>query len=193
MLAHIEAVLPPEVRTIGTIEGELEGLIIHGTKRFLLYDRLTGRQVICYFGDAVSWKGLRDVFGKGMAVTGEIRSRASGERASINVSKYYVFPREDELPSADAVRGLLRNAPIVDFRYWDSNAFLGWLAEEPDKIDYCRPVIKAAESGKVRILTSALTIPEVLWIKGRDRNTGGFGSQGGGILPARMDRRARTR
>ena len=81
----------------------------------------------------------------------------------------------------------------MDFRYWDSNAFLGWLAEEPDKIDYCRPVIKAAESGKVRILTSALTIPEVLWIKGRDPDTGGFGSQGGGILPARMDRRARTR
>ena len=57
----------------------------------------------------------------------------------------------------------------MDFRYWDSNAFLEWLAEEPDKIDYCRPVIKAAEAGRVRILTSALTIPEVLWIKGRDR------------------------
>ena len=109
MLAHVEAVLTPEVRSIGTIEGELEGLIIHGTKRFLLYDRLTGRQVICYFGDSVSWERLRDVFGKRMAVTGEIRSRRSGERASIDVSSYYVFPREDELPSADEVRGLLRN------------------------------------------------------------------------------------
>ena len=57
----------------------------------------------------------------------------------------------------------------MDFRYWDSNAFLGWLAEEPDKIDYCRPVIEAAEAGKVRILTSTLTIAEVLWIRGRDR------------------------
>ena len=57
----------------------------------------------------------------------------------------------------------------MEFRYWDSNAFLGWLAEEPDKIDYCRPVIEAAEAGSVRILTSALTIAEVLWIKGRDR------------------------
>ena len=57
----------------------------------------------------------------------------------------------------------------MDFRYWDSNAFLGWLAEESDKVDYCRPVIEAAEAGKVRILTSALTIPEVLWIKGQGR------------------------
>ena len=109
MLAHVEAVLAPEVRSIGTIEGELEGLIIHGRKRFLLYDRLTGRQVICYFRDSVSWEELRDEFGKRMAVTGEIRSRRSGERASIDVSSYYVFPREDELPSADEVRGLLRN------------------------------------------------------------------------------------
>ena len=65
--------------------------------------------MICYFGDSVSWEGLRDLFGKRMAVTGEIRSRRSGARASINVSKYYVFPREDELPSADEVRGLLGN------------------------------------------------------------------------------------
>ena len=57
----------------------------------------------------------------------------------------------------------------MDFRYWDSNAFLGWLAEEPDKIDYCRPVIEAAEAGKIRILTSTLTIAEVLWIRGRER------------------------
>ena len=57
----------------------------------------------------------------------------------------------------------------MEFRYWDSNAFLGWLAEEPDKVDHCRPVIRAAEAGKVKILTSALTIAEVLWIRGRNR------------------------
>ena len=109
VLANVEAVLTSEVHTIGTIEGELEGLIIHGAKRFLLYDGLTGRRVTCYFGDTMSWEGLRDVFGKRMAVTGGIRSRRSGERASINVSSYYVFPEESELPSADEVRGIVRN------------------------------------------------------------------------------------
>ena len=109
VLAHVEAVLTPAFRTIGTIEGELEGLIIHGRKRFLLYDRMAGRQVVCYFGDAVSWEEIRDLFGKRMAVTGEIRSRRSGERASIDVSSYYVFPREEDLPSAEEVRGLIGN------------------------------------------------------------------------------------
>jgi len=54
----------------------------------------------------------------------------------------------------------------MDFRYWDANAFLGWLAGESDKVEMCRPVIHAAEGGKVTLITSALTIAEVLWIKG---------------------------
>ena len=110
MLAHVESVLAPEVHSIGTIEGELEGLIIHGNKRFLIYDQLTGHQVICHFGELVRWEGLRDAMGRRVAVTGGIRSRRSGERVSIRVASYYVFPREDELPTADDVRGLLRTA-----------------------------------------------------------------------------------
>lgn len=110
VLAHVEAVLTPAFRTIGTIEGELEGLIIHDRKRFLLYDRLAGRKIDCYFDDFIAWEEIRDMLGKRIAVTGEIHSRRSGERASINVSSVYVFPREEDLPSPDEVRGLLRNA-----------------------------------------------------------------------------------
>lgn len=54
----------------------------------------------------------------------------------------------------------------MDYRYWDAAVFLGWLAAEPDKVGDCRPVIEAAESGAVTLVTSALTIPEVLWLKG---------------------------
>ena len=52
-------------------------------------------------------------------------------------------------------------------RYWDSDAFIGWLAEEDDKVDECRPVIQAAEEGKTLLITSALTLAEVLWLRGR--------------------------
>lgn len=57
----------------------------------------------------------------------------------------------------------------MDYRYWDSNAFLGWLAEESDKVPHCRPVLEAAESGGLMIITSALTIAEVLWLKGEQK------------------------
>ncbi|MGE3955835.1 MAG: type II toxin-antitoxin system VapC family toxin [Vicinamibacterales bacterium] len=47
--------------------------------------------------------------------------------------------------------------------------FLGWLSAEPDKVPLCRPVLEAAESGNIVIVTSALTITEVLWIKGYEK------------------------
>lgn len=52
------------------------------------------------------------------------------------------------------------------YRYWDSAAFIGWLAKEDDKQGQCGGVIKAAEAGKVVIVTSAWTIVEVLKLKG---------------------------
>ena len=50
--------------------------------------------------------------------------------------------------------------------YWDSCAFLGWLQEEADKVALCQGTIDRAEAGEVGIITSALTLTEVLWTKG---------------------------
>ncbi len=54
-----------------------------------------------------------------------------------------------------------------DQRYWDSDCFLGWLQAEADKEKECRAVLEAAKDGKVMIITSALTIAEVLMLKGK--------------------------
>jgi len=53
----------------------------------------------------------------------------------------------------------------MDRRYWDSDAFLGYLNGEQDKADACQTVLDAAESGRILIVTSALTIAEVLHVK----------------------------
>lgn len=50
--------------------------------------------------------------------------------------------------------------------YWDSDAFLGWLQSEPGKAELCEGALKRAESGEALIITSALTIAEVLWMRG---------------------------
>lgn len=57
----------------------------------------------------------------------------------------------------------------MDRRYWDSDCFLGWLMGENDKEDACRNVLQAAEDGKVIIVTSALTIAEVLALRGHEK------------------------
>lgn len=55
--------------------------------------------------------------------------------------------------------------------YWDSCTFLGWLQEEADKVDLCRGTLERAQGGEVGIITSALTITEVLWTKGGPKLT----------------------
>lgn len=53
-----------------------------------------------------------------------------------------------------------------DLFYWDANAFLGFLNGEDDKSTYCEAVLEQARNGHVLIVTSALTLAEVLFIKG---------------------------
>ena len=49
-------------------------------------------------------------FGKRVAATGFIHSRRSGEKVSIQVSRLYVFPPDEELPSSRDMLGILKIA-----------------------------------------------------------------------------------
>lgn len=50
----------------------------------------------------------------------------------------------------------------IERRYWDSDCFLGHICGEPGKAPLCAAVLNEAEHGKILIVTSALTIAEVL-------------------------------
>ena len=50
--------------------------------------------------------------------------------------------------------------------YWDSDAFLGLINGEPDKIAECDEVWREAQNGVFQIVTSTLTIAEVIFMKG---------------------------
>lgn len=54
----------------------------------------------------------------------------------------------------------------VELIYWDSDAFLAWLQAEQGKAELCAGTLRRADQGEVLILTSALTIAEVLWMRG---------------------------
>ena len=49
--------------------------------------------------------------------------------------------------------------------YWDSDAFLGLINEEPGKVELASDVWNASELGLLTIVTSALTIAEVIYAK----------------------------
>jgi predicted nucleic acid-binding protein len=58
---------------------------------------------------------------------------------------------------------------VTELIYWDSDAYLGWLQEEAGKVDLCAGTIERARGGEVLIVSSTLTLAEVLWMKGGPR------------------------
>ena len=60
---------------------------------------------------------------------------------------------------------------IVEKIYWDSDAFLGWLQQEAGKVELCAGTLERAKGGEVVIITSTLTIAEVLWMRNAPRIT----------------------
>ncbi len=53
----------------------------------------------------------------------------------------------------------------VEIIYWDSNCFLAHLKAEEGRAEKCDGVLQRAKRGEVLIVTSALTLAEVLWLK----------------------------
>lgn len=47
-------------------------------------------------------------------------------------------------------------------RYWDSSAFIAFFKEEEGRFENCEAVLRAAEQGQLRIITSTLTYSEVI-------------------------------
>ena len=57
----------------------------------------------------------------------------------------------------------------VEIIYWDSDCFLGHFQAEAGKAEKCDGVLQRAERGEVLIVTSTLTLAEVLWMRGGPR------------------------
>jgi predicted nucleic acid-binding protein len=56
-----------------------------------------------------------------------------------------------------------------EIRYWDSACFLAYFRGEEERVTQCEAALKDAEAGKILIVTSALTIAEVLALRGEAR------------------------
>jgi len=78
-------------------------------------------------------------------------------------------------------------------RYWDSNAFLGWLNREPESVDACDGIIDEAKAGRCEIVTSTFTFAEVFWVRGVPLKSDQIHAidqlfRHKWIIPARLDR-----
>lgn len=106
----IAALLVPNVRSWGTLEGRLESVTVHGSREFSVYDLLTGQRVRCTFGRRIPPSDIGRMVERRVAVFGEIRARQSGVVVSVLAETIEALPKEAELPAASTAVGVLRVA-----------------------------------------------------------------------------------
>jgi hypothetical protein len=109
LAANVDELIGPKVESFGTIEGKLEGIVVHDRRTFYVWETLTNRRVECSFGDRIELKEVLDAFGRRVAARGIVRKRKTGEPLSVEANELYVFPAENELPGLDDVQGIMRD------------------------------------------------------------------------------------
>ena len=104
----VKEVVEGSLRSIGSVEGKLETISVHGQPYVNVFDSVTGYAVRCNIPHDMVDRA-RDALKKRVQVFGTIYSRPSGEITSIRVRDLEVFEDEIDLPTVEMMRGILRN------------------------------------------------------------------------------------
>ena len=95
-------------RDFGTLEGRLEVIEDrNGHLQLVIHDAAFHRRVRCFFPEAMLAQAF-ELFRKRVEVSGTIHYRKNGAPISIEVERIEKLPDDSELPSAQAVRGILK-------------------------------------------------------------------------------------
>ncbi len=105
-MANIDDVLGRTVSAIGTVEGRLEALNVHGDRVFYVWDPIKGR-VRCDFGYRIPSHEVGRAVELRVAVSGELHYRENGTLVDIRAEDLVLLEPPEGLPSADDVLGIL--------------------------------------------------------------------------------------
>jgi hypothetical protein len=167
---NVDELIAPWLRSVGTIEGRLEGIHIHAKEAYAwIYDPLDDSAVRAYFARDLLAQVIA-AFGSRVAVFGEITSRPTGERFSITAS------RIEALPARKTCRDRTRSAGSFEARRDGKDEAAGSLLgcrgvprPVPGRTGTRRRLSRdhQGRAGRpIRIITSTLTLAEVGHVEG---------------------------
>lgn len=107
---HAEHLARPPGKEIGSVEGQMEGLTVHGRTAFFIYDALTGARVECRC-DRETLNRAAAHLGKRMIATGEMRYGKDGNVAKVLVDSFRLLGA-GPFPQTKDMLGLLKDDPI---------------------------------------------------------------------------------
>ena len=94
-------------KEIGSVEGTLEVISVHGVPRITIYHSITRRSVICKFTPKKLLETAKEGLGKRIIVQGMVYYNYIHEPVKVDADRIVVMPEENELPTAKDLRGLV--------------------------------------------------------------------------------------
>lgn len=108
LAAHAAELVEGKLETIGSVEGTLETISVHGQPYFNVFDAVTGRPIRCHFPQNMLERA-KSALGKRVLVRGMIHAVPDGKRASMRAREVEVLPDGSELPTVEMMRGILNH------------------------------------------------------------------------------------
>lgn len=103
---NLDQLLPVKQHSLGSVEGAIETVSIHGGRRFVVYLRRTKKAVSCNFGaDDALLRLAAEHLGDRVIVRGKVYRNARGEPMRVDVEHLRVLRPDSELPSTESLTG----------------------------------------------------------------------------------------
>ncbi|MGE0684371.1 MAG: hypothetical protein AB7P69_26125 [Candidatus Binatia bacterium] len=110
--ANVDQLIGTSTHALGSVEGTLETLSIHGGTSFNIYDVITLRRIRCLCDRKTLNELSSDRLGQRLLVEGEVKYNFQGFPTSIKVSTYRIFDPTKKLPQPKDIRGLFSKSKV---------------------------------------------------------------------------------
>jgi hypothetical protein len=101
---NISQLLPIRRESIGAVEGRLEGISIHGRKKFIVYHSVTRKAINCVFAQDEFLDEAIGALGKRVHVAGTVKRNIKGEPVTVDVQRLRILG-DGPLPSTGELTG----------------------------------------------------------------------------------------
>ena len=110
LVAHVDELIGTKSVALGSLEGRLEALTVHGSIAFSIYDSISNRRISCGCSREMLNAAIKH-FDKRVSVSGEIRFNARGEATSMRVDEVHPLGT-GPLPQPEDILGLFADHKI---------------------------------------------------------------------------------
>jgi hypothetical protein len=101
----LRQLLPPSREEIGSVEGRLETISVHGAKKFIIYHAITRKAVTCIISNDADLDVAKGALGRKVLVSGLVTVNVKNEPIRVNVGTLRVLGSDKHLPSAKSLTG----------------------------------------------------------------------------------------